>query len=847
MRSTLPSRRSLRLLPRLFRGLGLLAVALPLAGLPRAAAVEVRPDEMAEARRWIAAKFEGTAEIKRPEPSLLVLANHDAVNKNSRGNGRPLTIAKTPYARGLYCHAVSEVVVRLPGPGKTFSAIVGVDSNDQTVGGRGSVVFSVDVGGKSAFRSGVLHEGMAGVPVSVDLGGATEFTLAVGDAGDGNACDQSDWADAKAVLGDGSIVWLGDLPIVEDDPAAITDPPFSFVYGGRASGGLLKEWEVKRELCQLDPERSQHTVTYTDPKTGLVVRCVAIEYRDFPTVEWTLYFKNTGTADTPLLADIRAIDTRFHRNKDGEFTLHHSTGSPCSANDYEPHITPLRPKMVKRIATAGGRSTNSDMPYFNIEWPGQGVIVVLGWPGQWAAEFARDHGASLRVCGGQELTRFKLHAGEEVRSPLAVVQFWKGDWIRSQNVWRRWMLAHNLVQPGGKRMPPAQMMCTSDFYPGMKSTAAGEIQYADAYANAGVKFDYWWIDAGWYPCGEGWGKTGTWEPDPERYPKGIKEVSDHVHAQGMKLVVWFEPERVAAGSWLAEKHPEWLRGPLLDLGNPEARQWLTNHVDKLLTTQGIDLYREDHNFDPLGSWRGGDAADRQGITEIRHVEGHLAYWDELRRRHPDMPIDTCASGGRRNDVETLRRAVPLLRSDYRFEPVGTQGHTYGMALWIPYYGTGVMDSNDYVVRSHWCPWLGIGRSDPRRKGQDWTNYHRMLGELRKVAEYFSGDYYPLTSYSLDNTVWMAWQFDRPDLGEGVVQIFRRDASPYESVHFPLRGLESQATYQITDIDTGVVVKAAGGELMGKGLSVSIAERPKAVVLMYKRGELKVFHAKAQRR
>ena len=53
-----------------------------------------------------------------------------------------------------------------------------------------------------------------------------------------------------------------------------------------------------------------------------------------------------------------------------------------------------------------------------------------------------------------------------------------------------------------------------------------------------------------------------------------------------------------------------------------------------------------------------------------------------------MLIDSCASGGRRNDLETLRRAVPLLRSDYIMEPVGNQCHTYGIAFWYPYYGTG---------------------------------------------------------------------------------------------------------------------------------------------------------------
>jgi len=821
------------------RGVWGAIVVLAVLVSTEARCVDVTPEEQATARSWVAAKFAGTVKAGLREPGLTVLANHDSVLKNTRGGGRSLTIAKTAYARGLYCHAESHVVVRLPGPGKTFTAVAGVDSNPQTVDGRGSVVFSVNVAGKSAFRSEVMREGMAGVPVSVDLDGATEFALEVGNAGDGISCDQVDWAEAQAVLSDGTVVRLGDMPFVDEDPWATTDPPFSFVYDGRSSRALLGEWGVRRDRRQLDDQRTEHTLTYTDPKTGLVVRAVAIEYHDFPTVEWTLYFRNSGTADTPLLTEIQAIDTRFRRGKEGEFTLHHNTGSPAGPNDYQPHATPLQPKATQRIATSGGRSSNSDMPYFNVAWPGQGVIVVLGWPGQWAAEFNRDDGTGLRVRGGQELTRLKLHPGEEVRTPLAVVQFWKGDVVRSQNIWRRWMLAHNLPQPGGKPMPTGLMMCTSDSYPGMRSNAADEMKYIDAYVDAGVKLDYWWIDAGWYPCEpEGWPRVGTWEPDPARYPKGLKEVADYVHAKDMKLVVWFEPERVHAGTWLAETHPEWVlggkQGGLLNLGHAEARTWLTDHVDRMLTENEIDLYRQDFNMDPLGHWRGNDPPDRQGITEIQHVEGYLAYWDELRRRHPDMPIDTCASGGRRNDLETLRRAVPLLRSDYRSEPVGTQGHTYGMAGWIPYFGTGVGDTNDYVVRSHWCPWLGIGRDQPKREGLDWAEYHRMVGQWRRVCDYMLGDYYPLTSYSLEKTVWMAWQFDRPDLGEGMVQAFRRAECPYESARFLLRGLEPDARYTLTDLDTGHTEQHTGDQLMQEGLSITILQRPSAPVVLYKK-------------
>ena len=615
-------------------------------------------------------------------------------------------------------------------------------------------------------------------------------------------------------------------------------PPFSFTYAGKPSAELLKTWDLKRQKRRLDDQRTEHTVVYTDPKTGLAVRSVAVEYHDFPTVEWTLYFKNTGAADTPILEAIQSLDIECRRGAEGEFVLHHQTGSPCQPNDYQPFETALAPGAVKRISAAGGRPTNSDLPYFNLAWPGEGLIVVVGWPGQWAAEFARDGADGVRLRAGQELTRFKLLPGEEVRTPLVVLQFWKGDRVRSQNVWRRWMLAHNLPRPGGK-LPPVQLAACSSHQFGEMIQADTKSQklFIDRYLEEGLKLDYWWMDAGWYWNKTGWGNTGTWEVDTNRFPGGLRVISDHAHAKGVKIIVWFEPERVTAGTWLAENHPAWIlggkEGGLLDLGNPEARTWLTDHVDRLLTEQGIDLYRQDFNMDPLEHWRKNDAPDRQGITEIRHVTGYLAYWDELRRRHPDMLIDSCASGGRRNDLETLRRAVPLLRSDYIIEPVGNQGHTYGIAFWMPYYGTGSGAIDAYMLRSVMCPNF-IACFDVRRKDLDYNLIRRVLGQWRQVAPYYFGDYYPLTPYSLDAAVWIAWQFDRPDLGEGMVQAFRRGESVYEAARFRLRGLEPDARYAVTDLDAGAPVEMTGRDLMEGGLPVTIKDRPGAVIIVYKR-------------
>jgi alpha-galactosidase len=818
-------------------------------------AVVPSSEELASARRFAAAKFEDPEKSIPREAGLIVHVNNNAVKQNLRNN-KPLKIADAEYTRGLHCHAQSKVEVRLPGPGKTFSAVVGLDNNEQTRQGQGSVVFSVKVADREVFRSDVLRKDMAGVPVEVELGGATGLVLEVGDAGDGIGWDQADWADARVELADGNTVWLGELPILATHEDLFTpDPPFSFTYGGKPSADLLKTWDVKREAHKLDDQRTAHTISYTDAETGLVVRCKAVEYHDFPTVEWTLYFKNTGTADTPILQDIRALDVGWQRDERTDFLLHHNVGSPANGTDYSPLETVLTQGSTTRIAAAGGRPTNSDLSYFNLQRGDSGLIVVVGWPGQWAADFIRNLDCGLRIRAGQELTHFKLHPGEEVRSPLAVLQFWQGgDWIRAQNVWRRWMMAHSMPKPGGRLPPPQFVASSSRAYEEMiGANEANQIMHIDRYLEEGLELDYWWMDAGWYIQERGWPQVGTWEVDPKRFPRGFKPISEHAHQKGIKILVWFEPERVAPGTWLADNHPEWIHGGagggLLDLGNPEAREWLTEHVDKLLTEQGIDLYRQDFNIDPLGHWRAADAEDRQGITEIRHVTGYLAYWDELRRRHPNLLIDSCASGGRRNDLETMRRAVPLWRSDYAFEPVGHQCMTYGISLWLPYHGTGTVACANagyygggltpvepYAFWSNAAPSLGSG-IDIRVKEIDYTALRRLISQWRQISPCYYGDYYPLVSFSRERDAWIAWQFDLPEQGKGAVQVFRRAESIYQAAQLKLRGLDPEAQYVVRKLDDREEteeMKMSGRALLEQGLPVAIDDRPGVAVITYQR-------------
>lgn len=468
--------------------------------------------ETADTRRWVSAKFEGKSQAVPDLGYLLPQLESGSLERNSR-QGHRLKISDQSFERGIHCPSRGTVQIHLPAPGERFNTAVGVDSNDITYYSsleRGNVTVVVEINGKEAYRSPVMHEGTAAIPVKVDLNGARDFTLHIEGIKTAINWDQVDFANARVTLRDGKQLELDVLPTDPLRAPYTPNLPFSFVYGGVKSPELLERWSLERRSRELDLQRTEHTQVYRDTKTGIEVRCVAVEYHDFPTVEWTIFFKNTSSVDSPILENIQALDLRVERNGEGEFQLHHNKGAPATPTDYEPYETPLPNNTKLSVSAKGGRPSNGDFPYFNLAWPDEGVIIVVGWPGQWAGQFARDDGNGVQVRFGQELTHFKLLPGEEVRTPRIVMQFWQGEWRRSQNIWRRWMETHNMPHPGGKLLQPLMSGNTSrEYVEMMEATDVVENMFIDRYIAEKLTPDYFWMDAGWYINNGRWENVGT--------------------------------------------------------------------------------------------------------------------------------------------------------------------------------------------------------------------------------------------------------------------------------------------------------------------------------------------------
>jgi alpha-galactosidase len=410
---------------------------------------------------------------------------------------------------------------------------------------------------------------------------------------------------------------------------------------------------------------------------------------------------------------------------------------------------------------------------------------------------------------------------------------------------RRLILDHYTPRPGGEPYRgPVWSSSTGDLgFNGI--TEENQIASAQAIVANGVPIEYYQIDAGWFE--NGWPNTGTWEPDPTRFPRGLKPVGDAVHALDLGFILWFEPERVVPGTWLAANHPDWLIGTaevpgelayqadwkLLDLGNPEALAWAQTKISEMVGEYGVDIYRHDFNMFPLYAWRANDAPDRQGITEIRYIEGLYAFWDYLVAQHPGLLIDNSASGGRRLDLEAIRRSVPLFRTDHFWVANADQDMTYALSHWLPIHAMGVHAAQDtYTFRS------GMGTSVALAynylAGAPWDWLRTRVTEYDSIREYFYGDYYPLFSGVSEASIWMAYQFDRPDLAEGMVLAFRREGQNSATLRLALGGLDPDSTYEFTYVDTDDTVRLTGAEATGDGLDVTLNGARESALITYRR-------------
>ena len=617
--------------------------------------------------------------------------------------------------------------------------------------------------------------------------------------------------------------------------------PVSFRVGDTAYNGFGRDFtELGRTLENTDT--SETTTVRFLYKDSIEIKLICTLYPYHAAYEWTVYFTNIGNENSPAISEINGCNYTLTAANPHLSGILGDGGYDNQANTpYDMNISGM--ELV--INNETGRATYNRFPYFKLKWNGGGAFFAVGWPGQWRAGFSST-GDQLTVTDGQVKLNTYLKPGQTIRTPLSTFVFYEGDDSnRETNLWRNFFIACNMRKIDGGNFSPATAAASSSTYEEMfRATDANQIAAIKKYHANGVKLGYWWMDAGWYyktgtqSLDQNWLPTGTWYVDESRFPSKFRDVSDYAHSVGTKTILWFEPEvvRLPVGQLGATSvKKEWLlpksSTKLVNYGNPEAREWLLERVCTVLKEGNIDLYRQDYGVAyPASEWQANDPRGQAGITENLYVQGYLWFFDSLIARFPNMMIDACAAGGGRNDLETMRRAVPLHKSDSGYhDPEIKMSMNTALFSWFPYFGTYAI-GDEYGLRASFSS-MPVLNYNVVASNVDWKLIEKCVNEWEQVKEFYYSDYYLLTEWNVSDEEWNAWEFFDPDKGAGFFQAFRPKNSGDESLNVRLHGLRPTATYRLTDTDGRIDVTVTGAELMGKGFSVRLPAYSSAVVLI----------------
>jgi alpha-galactosidase len=537
------------------------------------------------------------------------------------------------------------------------------------------------------------------------------------------------------------------------------------------------------------------------------------------------------------------------------YTLNYLTGR--WAGEWNLTQDTLRPG-ARVIESRRGTTGQQANPWFAIqagepdEDHGEVWFGALAWSGSWRITVERDQLDAVRVTGGFNSFDFGyvLHPGEKLESPVFYGGYSAHGLGGASRILHRYELEHVLprtAKTAGQALPKLRPVIYNSWEATeFRVSEAGQMALAEKAAALGV--DRFVMDDGWFgERKDDHAGLGDWYVNQEKFPHGLKPLIDKVHSLGMDFGLWVEPEMVNPDSDLYRKHPDWVlnfpgrprterRNQLvLNLARSDVRDYVLGFLDKLLNENDIAFFKWDYNrnwSEPGWDQLPPGEQKKVYVEFIRNL-----YWilTELRRKHPNIEIESCSGGGGRVDLGILKYTDEVWPSDNTdpFDRITQQdGFTYAytpqvMMAWVtdsPHWLNRRTTSLSYRMLSSMQGSLGIGADITKWSPDDAALAKRLIGEYHQVqATIVQGGLYRLIS-PRNGSEFSATQTVNAAKSQSVVFAFIH--STQEGRLFPrlkLKGLDPAASYTLRAIEGKARAEtpetASGAWWMNHGLDI----------------------------
>jgi len=508
--------------------------------------------------------------------------------------------------------------------------------------------------------------------------------------------------------------------IAQQSPSQNDEPALAVLPGDRWPGRLVVDGKPLDDFFAIaeEPSTDASWTVRVFQSASVPTLQIRAQWRTIGEVtEWIPTLVNNSTTPSGKVTEVRSLAASWPTR--GPVDFYGNKGSFHSLNDFEDRTE--RDIDAIDLMPDGGRSSDGVLPFFALTDRHDSLALGIGWTGRWCASLRHSDGV-LQVEVGLPQVGFVLRPWESVRLPsVLLARAPEASADQARRVVRSYLANHVLPKtPEGKSLnftAHGTMHKTLRRIPVMSE----KVEFEALERAATLGFETYWVDAAWYGNEPVWHtEVGNWYVRRSGFPRGLRPISDRAHELGMKFLFWMETERAQPHTEWARAHPDlfltysdennplsWRRGLILNLGDPRAVDLAFEKVSSLITEFNADIYRQDFNTEPLTAWYAEDPPNRVGITEIRHIEGLYSLWDRLLATHPGLLIDNCAAGGRRIDLETLRRSIPLWRSDTGERPgkefsqmdIANQLQCWGLGHWVAEHAGPIKGLDAYATRS----------------------------------------------------------------------------------------------------------------------------------------------------
>lgn len=323
-----------------------------------------------------------------------------------------------------------------------------------------------------------------------------------------------------------------------------------------------------------------------------------------------------------------------------------------------------------------GASNHNQSPYFiahrgATETRGAVYFGSLAYSGNFKVIAGRDLYGITRVSLGMNDFDFShtLEPGAHLETPPVYCGKTEGLGEMSRQM-NRFCLEHLL--PFEFRAEPLPVLYNSWEATEFNVNVADQTRLAEIAAGIGVELFV--MDDGWFGArNNDRAGLGDWFVNPEKFPGGLDELIGNVNALGMDFGLWVEPEMVNPDSDLYRAHPDWtyhfphrhadeLRHQLvLNMTRSDVQAYILDCLDRLLTDHNIRYIKWDMNR-PFSQVGAENLADSKMYSYL-HTMAVYRIVDELKRRHPGVQFESCASGGGRCDLGAISHFDQVWTSD----------------------------------------------------------------------------------------------------------------------------------------------------------------------------------------